>query len=152
MDDPLAALRPLHTPSPIAWWPPAPGWWLLGLLLLVLIITVVWWRSRTALQRAALRELRSLEALHDKPIDQAAAINRLLKRYVRVRWPETGAAALTGTAWLRFLDEHGGQGAFGQGRGQVLVTLPYSKVAASANDLIDLARSWIKANPPGKRR
>jgi len=152
MNDPLAALRPLHTPPPISWWPPAPGWWLLLLLILVLAAMIIWWRRRTALQRTALRELKSLEALKGQPVEQAAALNRLLKRYVRAGWPETKAASLTGEAWLQFLDTHGGQGAFVQGSGQALLTLPYGDAASSANDLITPVRHWIKANRPRRWR
>ena len=151
MNDPLAALRPLHTPPPISWWPPAPGWWLLMLLILVLAALIIWWRRRTALQRAALRELKSLEALNGQPAAQAAALNRLLKRFVRARWPETGAASLTGAAWLQFLDAHGGQGAFVRGGGQALLTLPYGDTGSSTHDLVSLVRRWIKTNSAGKR-
>ncbi|MGD2138441.1 MAG: DUF4381 family protein, partial [Gammaproteobacteria bacterium] len=53
-DDPLAALRPLHPPAPVEWWPPAPGWWVLGVLLLALL-GLAWWYHRTsAVRRAAL--------------------------------------------------------------------------------------------------
>ncbi len=150
-DDPLAALRPLHLPPPVPWWPPAPGWWLLAILLPALVLLVLWWRRRGAVRRAALRELAALAALDRGPAEQAAAVNRLLKRYVRAVWPETNAAALTGEAWLKFLDDHGGGGAFTRGGGQALRALPYGGSASPAADLIALARRWIKANGAGGR-
>ncbi|MDP7406676.1 MAG: DUF4381 domain-containing protein, partial [SAR324 cluster bacterium] len=27
--DPLAALRDVHLPPAVSWWPPAPGWWII---------------------------------------------------------------------------------------------------------------------------
>ncbi len=166
MDDPLAALRPLHAPPPIPGWPPAPGWWLLLLLILVLVLLVLWWRKRAAPQRAALRELKSLErrarishhpsgsekcGLGDSPVQQAAALNRLLKRYALACWPGTEAASLTGEAWLAFLDTHGGDGGFLRGPGRALLTLPYGNGVAASDDLLSLARRWIKANRPGRQ-
>ena len=157
--DPLADLRPLHAPPPIAWWPPAPGWWLLLAAVLVLALVGVWWWRRNALQRAALRELKGMSALQEQPVKLAAAVNRLLKRYALICWPAHEVAALSGQAWLDFLDSKGGRDDFSSGSGQILLNLPYasstdsagSPIEAHAEALIPLARRWIKRNRPGSR-
>ena len=95
MEDPLAALRPLHAPAPVSWWPPAPGWWLLLLLVLVFALLLTFWWRRTTPQRAALRELKILAA---QPGQQAAAINRLLKRYALICQPGPETASLESDA------------------------------------------------------
>lgn len=146
VNDPLDALRPLHEPAAISWWPPAPGWWVL--LLFLLFVLLVFWRwKRATLQRAALRELKLL-ASKINTSQQAAAINQLLKRYALVCWPAAEVAALTGESWLKFLDRHGGNGAFSQGPGRVLLTLPYYDVNQHNEELISLAYRWIKTNSP----
>jgi len=153
--DPLAALRPLHAPPPVSWWPPAPGWWLLLVFLVSVMGLLIWWWRRNAPKRAALRELSKLARAEPDPLQRAAAVNRLLKRYALVCWPQHEIAALTGPAWLRFLDAHGGRGAFTGGGGRILATRPYASpnsVDASTltqSDLLfRLARRWIKANRP----
>ncbi len=158
MSDPLAALRPLHAPPPIPWWPPAPGWWLLLLFLVVSALLLLWWWKSRALQRVALRELKAMEPLGENPIQQAAAINRLLKRYALVCWPGADVASLTGEAWLEFLDAHGGNGDFTRGPGRALLTLPYAVKGNSplliphSSFIIQMVRRWLKANRPGRRR
>jgi hypothetical protein len=157
--DPLAALRPLHAPPAISWWPPAPGWWLLLLIGLLAILLGFWWWWRNAPQRAALRELDRLNARVSDPMRLAAAINRLLKRYALLCWPRRATAALSGEAWLAFLDAHGGQGAFRQGPGRRLLDQPYA--SATSADLssdpeqatfVQVVRRWIKTNRPGMRK
>lgn len=113
-------LLPLIAPLPVGWWPPAPGWWLLAALLPLLGWGL--WRLRRHLPRrtiatrgeapldplreAALAELAALA----KPYGRASAgpwlqaINGLLKRVCRARWPDSGSHALSGRAWLAFLD------------------------------------------------
>jgi hypothetical protein len=153
--DPLAALRPLHEPPPIPWWPPAPGWWLLLLLMLLSLgLAVRWWR-RNAPKRAALRELRHLAKSEPDPLRQTVAVNRLLKRYALVCWSPRETAALTGEAWLAFLDAHGGKGAFASGAGRLLSTQAYASsntleatAVTPSGPLLRLARRWIKANRP----
>ncbi len=152
MGDPLAALQPLHAPPPIPWWPPAPGWWLLLLLMLAAVALLLWRWQRAAPQRNALRELKSLEVLGESPVQQMAALNRLLKRYTLVCWPGNKAASLTGEAWLAFLDAHGGDGGFSRGPGRALLTFPYGGGAVHSNGLFPLARRWIKANRPRRSR
>jgi len=155
-DDPLAALRPLHAPPRVPWWPPAPGWWIVLSLAILALVIFIWWRKRGAVQRAALHELHTLAPLTDRPVAQAAAVNRLLKRFARARWPDTEAASLTGEAWLSFLDEHGsGDYSFTRGPGRVLETLPYGDASAKAgndDELIATARRWIKSNGPIRGR
>ena len=153
-DDPLAALRPLHAPPRVPWWPPAPGWWIVLSLTILALVMFIWWRKRGAVQRAALHELRSLAPLTDRPVAQAAAVNRLLKRFARARWPDTEAASLTGEAWLNFLDTHDGGESFTRGPGRVLGTLPYGDAQVTVNDgneLIATAHRWIKSNGPTRR-
>lgn len=118
--NPLDRLEPLIAPLPVGWWPPAPGWWLLAALLPLLGWGL--WRLRRHLPRrtiatrgevpldplreAALAELAALA----KPYGRASAgpwlqaINGLLKRVCRARWPDSGSHALSGRAWLAFLD------------------------------------------------
>ena len=147
MDDPLAALRPLHVPPPISWWPPAPGWWLLLLTIVVVAGGVFWWRRASAVRRAALGELRALEQAEAPPERKVALLNRLLKRYALVCAPAVVPAALTGRRWLEFLDAHGGRGEFSRGVGRVLLTLPYGGAGEpDMTALFELARRWIKTN------
>ncbi|WP_374439588.1 DUF4381 domain-containing protein [Pseudomonas panipatensis] len=119
--NPLDALAPLIEPPAIGWWPPAPGWWLLALALPVLAWAL--WRQRhrllprqgaSAPQEAPLDPLRlaALEELAQlpRPYDGVPAgpwlqaINALLKRLCRARWPNDNSHTLSGRAWLAFLD------------------------------------------------
>jgi len=154
MSDPLAALRPLHLPPPVSWWPPAPGWWLLVLLIVGLVAAISYWRRRTVVRRTALKELQAIELGDSSSSAIAAAVNRLLKRYALACFPRETVASLTGTKWLRFLDENGGSGRFSQEFEQVLLEAPYRSEVDSGFDgtaLIAMARSWVKSNKPGER-
>jgi len=151
MQDPLEALRPVHDPAPISWWPPAPGWWLVLLLVIVVVIFLYWLEKKGAPQRAALAELKALEADQQTPAKKAAELNKLLKRYALVSFPATGVESLSGEAWLTFLDRHGGDGEFSNGCGRNLLTLSYSRDGVMNDeygimDLIQLVRKWIKSN------
>jgi len=151
MGDPLAALRPLHEPAPVPWWPPAPGWWLAVVLVLVAAAVLFAWRRHTAARRAALRELRGLERKNSGSVALAAAINRLLKRYALACYPRAQVADLTGRRWLDFLATHQGGRGFSEDAGQALLTLPYGGGGAEGTDagpLLVLARRWIRANRP----
>mgnify|MGYP001824665194 FL=1 len=75
MQDPasLDRLRDIAEPSPVSWWPLAPGWWCLLAVLAITVILLVLrfyrqWKA-DAYRRAALRELESLTT--------AAEIHRL---------------------------------------------------------------------------
>ncbi|MCB1949673.1 DUF4381 domain-containing protein [Nitrosomonas sp.] len=148
MEDPLAALRPLHMPPPVGWWPLAPGWWIVVLLIATGIILIYRYRKQRAAQRVALRELKWL-ADHRETVDRPVArLNQLLKRYALVCWPAKEVAALSGQRWLEFLDASGGNGRFSNGVGDLLLSGPYRDAHADLDELLDLARQWIKTNVP----
>lgn len=119
--NPLDQLEPLITPAPVAWWPPAPGWWVVAALIPIALwglwLTRQHWQPRRKpkevtevpldpLRQAALEELARLA----RPYDRAPAgpwlqaLNGLLKRVSRARWPDSHSHTLSGRAWLAFLD------------------------------------------------
>jgi hypothetical protein len=156
--DPLAGLRDWHLPEPVSWWPPAPGWWMLGLVVLVALAAVMGWllaryRAETP-ARVARRELQDLLQAFRTDGDAAAlarGLSRLLRRFALARFPRRQVAGLTGSDWLTFLDEHGGDGRFSEGLGRVLAEAPYRPVQEiSASALTALVEDWIRRN--GARR
>ena len=146
MNDPLAALRPLHPPAAVPWWPPAPGWWLLAGVLLVLVGVAWWLRRRSALRRAALAELLALERTLEDDTRLTVGVNNLLRRVALARFPRRQVAALSGEAWLQFLDAQAKISGFRSGPGRVLATGPYAPhCTLQRADLLVLARCWIRA-------
>ena len=150
---PTLQLRDIHVPPAPDFWPPAPGWWLAGALLLALLIWagVLLWR-RYRIQRRRRIILRALTELspHYGP-DQDAAfaseVSVLLRRLALKRFPRDEMAALTGEAWLRFLDQHGGDGRFRQGPGAVLAEAPYAPNRPVDREALgNLAERWILRN------
>lgn len=140
-------LRDIHAPGSPEFWPPAPGWWLLGLLLLALLagLGYLGWREvrRWRWRQRILRELAELPE-QAPGADLSAAVSQLLKRVALWRYPHESVAALTGQAWLAFLDRTGGEGQFTTGPGQVLEQGPYALAPdCDAPALRTLARAWL---------
>jgi len=147
MNPDLSQLRDIHLPAPVSWWPPAPGWWLLAAILLGLIIIGYWLIRRHRInrwRRQALAQLAQLKAGEDATV--AAQLSVLLRRVAISRYPQAKVAALTGEAWLTFLDDTLDSGTpFQTGPGRALVTGPYTAEAEiDAPALLSLAERWIK--------
>jgi len=150
--DPLAALRPLHAPDPIGWWPPAPGWWLAALLLLAIVSAVTLlirrWRRRNRYRRAALSELAWLHAQARNGMEArqfAAAASILLRRAALAHYPRNQVAMLTGTAWLEFLDRSGATSEFSQGPGRALQDAAYDPSAPCDIEALQrLCHDWLR--------
>jgi hypothetical protein len=149
--DPLAALRPLHAPAAVAWWPPAPGWWLLAAVVLLLPALVWWYRRRWWLRRAALAELQQLAQTVTDDGQLAAAVNQLLRRVALACFPHRQVAALSGEAWLGFLDAHLDGAGFSSGPGRALLTAPYQAAPHLDREaLLALARHWVRRQRGGR--
>ncbi len=149
----LLQLRDVHTPPAPPSWPPAPGWWLLGLLLLALLgwvafrVTRYWLRRRR--RRLILQALERVAAGFDPehPSRFLAELSALLRRVAIGRYSRRRVAPLTGRAWLAFLDETGGDGAFSNGVGQIIEAGPYRELEElDPKPLLELARHWIEKN------
>lgn len=106
--DPLAALKDIHLPAEIGFWPLAPGWWMLAGLLLALAVLagVLEWRRRQTLAYQACRMLdaisRDVERFGDAR-SVAAACAALMRRILVTRAGRPQAAALAGADWERAL-------------------------------------------------
>jgi hypothetical protein len=151
----ILQLRDIHLPGQPAFWPPAPGWWFVA----AVIIALLAWVTVIALRRYRLRRQQQhvLAALagieHELATERGPAVlarmSVLLRRLALMRFPRERVAALTGDAWLRFLDESGGNGRFADGPGRVLSTGPYQRSLPAdldASGLVALVREWVIRN------
>jgi hypothetical protein len=148
-------LRDIHLPGEPAFWPPAPGWWYVA----AVIIALIAWMTVIALRRYRIHRQRQRvfavlaglehELANGRAPDALARMSVLLRRLALTRFPRERVAALTGTAWLRFLDESGGNGRFAEGPGRVLSTGPYQRALPAdldASGLVALVREWVTRN------
>ena len=153
--NPLESLRDIHEPPAIAWWPIAPGWWILFILIFVLVSAFVYWlKHRTQRQanvdyrQAAIQELHQIEQRLKEDGDEQQfihALSVLMKRYVHAYRPD--ASALTGQAWLSFLDQTGGDGKFQAFHHQLCVA-PYAATPITQTDeLLSLVKHWMQHLP-----
>jgi hypothetical protein len=148
----LSALRDIHLPEAIGWWPLAPGWWtLLGLL--VVILGALFWRyQRRFRERAALRGLKAVErslAAGTEPVLCVQRISMILRRFAMSLEGRAPVAGLTGESWLRYLDSRWGRDEFSAGTGRMLIFGPYAPAGrVSGSDvgaLAALCMDWIRA-------
>ncbi|SOE98191.1 protein of unknown function [Burkholderia sp. OK233] len=156
----LQPLQELPLPQAVSYVPQTIGWVFVGFLLLVLLAVasgLVWRRrKKQRYRRVALAELASIEArLAATQTDSTqrasalAAIPSLIKRTSLAVTPREQVAALTGDAWLAFLQRT--QGCF-DARSEALLALasyaPPDQVAAISGDeaatLINHTRDWIE--------
>lgn len=139
----LDRLHDIVGPSPVSWWPPAPGWYavaaIAAVLAAVLVGQLVAWRVRTRYRRAALVELAALGA--NAPV---AAVAEVVKRVALTGFPRDRVAPLTGDDWRRFLDASGGVTDFTQGVGRTLGGAEYAPGPHPATpELLAVIRHWI---------
>lgn len=138
--DLIDLLEPVPEPAPVSLWPQTAGWLWLVLLLVALVMWVVHRLLRrhraNAYRRAALEELDAANA-------NPAAIAGILRRAAIAAYGRRRVAALSGEAWLNFLDDSFGGNDFCAGAGRSLAVAPYQK-DVQADGLTDLAATWIR--------
>ena len=152
---PVLALRDIHLPPAPPFWPLAPGWWIVA----ALVLAAITWGGIRLWKRAHLRSQRRrvIDALGqlerglatERSAEALARISLLLRRLALARFPRERVAGLSGDAWLRFLDESGGDGRFAEGPGRVLADGPYRRTLPGDLDpagLAALVRDWVDRN------
>jgi hypothetical protein len=151
--DPLTALRDIHLPSGLPWWPPAPAWWLLLLLLLLAALTLLLPKlrrryRRLRLRRATLRTIAGLRERHRRGEAQqalAAELSLLLRRTAMTQFPHEPVAGLIGRPWLEFLERSGARDEFTRDPGRELTLAPYRHDNdIDMEGLLTLSERWVK--------
>jgi hypothetical protein len=148
-------LKDIHLPQQVSWWPLAPGWWLACLLLLILLLLGVYLYKRLKQQVAYRTAGKMLLALRDphKPHDLQAlvALSALLRRVAISHAGRTDVAALSGAAWLAWLDRPFPDQPFSNGVGRCLADAQYRQTLAANTDmeaLFKLCERWLKSQKP----
>lgn len=134
-NDPLAALRDIHLPQRIDWWPLAPGWYVV-ILIVILTTAIIGFFAYKKYQRykkrkhieALLQTILTRYRASPDSCDVIAELAVYLKRLVMTYYPQH-CATLTGNTWLRFLDKISESNAYTEGVGKLLLTAPYQKQA-----------------------
>jgi hypothetical protein len=100
-------------------------------------------------RRAALAVLHRIRGLDDGA--RAPEIQRLMRRYAITAYGAAAVAKLSGDAWLRFVQAHGGAG-FGGSNGNRFLAAAFGKTASTDdNDWCAAAEAFIRHRPPKVR-
>ncbi len=151
-------LRDIHLPDSVSWWPIASGWWLL--LAILFVIAIIIWavseiRARKQLRQQALLELDALQQnfhQHQELGRLASDCSILLRRVALSRFNRQQVAGLTGTEWVKFLNQQGEQAHFNAELSDVLTHAPYQNHCDyNAEALLSAARHWLEQLPPQNR-
>jgi len=150
----LDALRDIHLPDSISWWPPALGYWLVVAVLLV--AAVLWFRRyrRFAVRRATQLELSRLATSYQGQKDAhdlAKQVNVLLRLAVLSLQPRQEAASLTGNDWITYVQSCSSEPdfTFSDGVKQLLTQGVYqARVDVDAELLLTECRAWVQSLPP----
>ena len=143
--DALAALRDIHLPDPVSFWPLAPGWWVV-ITSSFLLGVGLWLVHRARGNRAeawnvaAARELDHLEAAYREKGDRlelAAGLSALLRRTALIAFPEDSIAALHGDEWFDFLCRS--QGETGTASPEPNLDPPPTRSPRVARELVETA-------------
>ena len=153
IDDPadLSHLADIVVPSPMSWWPPAPGWWILAAAALAASALVAWVAvhryRQNAYRRAALLELARVGTVASPA--NAVAVSAVLKRAALVAYPRAEVASLTGVAWLTFLDHTGSTRDFTGGSAAALARIAMGGPSGDGAAILAAARRWVKRHREG---
>ncbi len=150
-------LRDMHLPDTPLWWPPAPGWWLLAALAVAALLA--WhvskrWRAERRLRKSALEQLKQIHTQFGRDGDAlrlVRSLSVLMRRACVSFYPRHTSAGLTGTRWLRCLDQKTTEKGFTEGVGKVLSTAPYlpdnSTPGIDTGRLLGLCEAWLRQQP-----
>jgi Ca-activated chloride channel family protein len=149
--DPVAGLIDMPLPQAVSLWPQTWPARTAIVVAVIALIATVWWivrrRRSNRYRREALAELHRIERGDTGDTRAVAAeLAALVRRTALAAFPREQVVALTGPAWLAFLDRAYRGGEFTRGAGRALEAayrpMPPEQGALSA--LIDLVRRWIR--------
>ncbi|KTC92115.1 DUF4381 domain-containing protein [Legionella cincinnatiensis] len=149
--DPLAQLKDIHLPTPIGWWPLAPGWYLVIALIVLISIFIFYYiyknHRHAKAKNYALILLMNYQMEYEKEQNVAltsARISELLRRVALAYYPREKVASLHGKEWLHFLNETGKEIDFNLVKDMLLDAPFKTGQTMDLNPLFNTARLWIK--------
>jgi len=156
------ALRDIHLPNSLLWWPLAPGWWML-LVIVILIALGIFMYKNTYYKRYVKKNinLELARFYHDFQENKDGSefikkLSVLLKRVSLYQYKTTDTAKLYGVDWLIFLDSKlpeklKQQAPFKLGVGKIFLNGPYqSEVTEELTPVYELVKNWINYNLKSK--
>ena len=150
--DPLAALRDVHLPPAVSWWPPAPGWWVILFIILGLLALLFWYihltRKKWQVSRLVNAELEQIEYrfLSSENTEEAfRELSILTRKVVLTLCDDSRVAGLRGKNWVSFLNHIAASHLKNL---EMLIIYSYLKqVEADPLLLVDDLRQWMKKLP-----
>jgi hypothetical protein len=151
------ALRDIHLPETLGWWPPAIGWWLLAILIPLFFVLFIWIYRRitrkTAIKTAKklLIEMKKDDVLDDR--QKLMELSALMRRVVISISSRNETASLTGQYWLEYLDSTVNGSPFTSGAGRFLADAHYQKTQSADLDIsavINVCENWLNAQKSKK--
>ncbi len=146
------ALRDIHIPDPIGWWPPAIGWWLLFLLIPISLALMFWMYKRITRKTTVKSANKLLQSIRQNPdfsdYQKLCELSILIRRTAISTYPRVETASLTGSQWLALLDRNLPDKAFSEGPGILIIDAPYQKPENKDFDIdaiFALTERWIKS-------
>lgn len=150
----LQSLKDIAVPQPVSWLPQTWGWALVAVLFALAVVAILIRRVRlyraNAYRREALGLLGAIEDKLKNPDERDQALRDLaevLKRTALAGWGRADVAALSGAAWVAFLEEHG-DGRGGLGLAALLDDGEYrdgsGAVTPASDEILSSARNWIR--------
>ena len=150
-------LKDIHLAGSPDFWPPAIGWWIL-LTLVLFALGALFLAIRSKLQQQAKRKkqreklMAKLKIFEDNlsqnPSNKTIAeMNTLLRQLAVNYYPRSEISSLTGSDWLKFLDQSGNTQGFTKGAGRILVEAPYQAgdpENLNLDEFIALIRKWVQ--------
>jgi hypothetical protein len=156
------ALKDIHLPDSILWWPPAPGWWVLGVVLIIflflMLLPKLWrWLRYKPVRSLSLKEFYLIKQSHQQQADQKQtlqAITTLLRRTVMSKSGRIGHAGVVGDDWINQLNQMSQKDCFTQAQGELLKHGRYQPAIEGQNkadidSLLQSCENWIKSLPKG---
>lgn len=148
------ALKDIHLPEVILWWPLAPGWWLILILTVLLVIffpRILRWLRWKPTRVVSLRELNQIRADRDNGLDEQRVLQGvtiLLRRTVMSYCGRAMGANLTGKRWVEQLKQLSGKDCFTAEQNEWLSIGQYQPSAQCDIELmLRSCECWIKALP-----
>lgn len=149
--DPVAGLIDIPLPPAVSLLPQTwPARIAVAAALVVTVVALVWLVRHWWVNRYRRRALAELDSIAHAPADDgsAARVALLVRRTALAVFPREQVAALSGDAWLAFLDRSYGGSGFSAGPGRDLEIAAYRPAGPDARlpARIDLVRQWIKVH------